>query len=118
MNFGGDLRVSGPRRDGSPWMVAIEDVDRAGIAAGLLELSGGALAISGDTCRYVLRDGVRYGHVLNPKTGWPIADAPKSVTRPCRYLLGGGTSGQACLVTRTGAEAFLSAEKVRAWCVR
>ena len=70
VNFGGDLRVSGSP-DGTPWYVAIEDVDRSGAAAGLLELSSGSLVTSGDTYRHVLGPGVRYGHVLDPHTGWP-----------------------------------------------
>jgi thiamine biosynthesis lipoprotein len=118
VNFGGDLRVSGPRRDGTPWYVAIEDVDRAGNAAGLLELSSGALATSGDTYRYVVRDGVRYGHVLNPQTGWPITDAPRSVTVHAATCTEAGLLAKLALLRGAGAEEFLKAEKVRAWCVR
>jgi len=112
------LRVSGPRRDGTPWYVAIEDVDRAGNAAGLLELSSGALATSGDTYRYVVRDGVRYGHVLNPQTGWPIADAPRSVTVHAPTCTEAGLLAKLALLRGPGAEEFLKLEKVRAWCVR
>ena len=118
VNFGGDLRVSGPRHDGTPWYVAIEDVDRAGSAAGLLELSSGALATSGDTHRYVMRAGVRYGHVLNPKTGWPIADAPRSVTVHAATCTEAGLLAKLALLRGAGAEEFLKLEKARAWCVR
>ena len=118
VNFGGDLRVSGPRRDGTPWYVAIEDVYRAGNAAGLLELSSGALATSGDTYRYVVRDGVRYGHVLNPQTGWPITDAPRSVTVHAATCTEAGLLAKLALLRGAGAEEFLKSEKVRAWCVR
>jgi thiamine biosynthesis lipoprotein len=118
VNFGGDLRVSGPRRDGTPWYVAIEDVDRAGTAAGLLELSSGALATSGDTYRHVISAGVRYGHVLNPKTGWPITDAPRSVTVHAATCTEAGLLAKLALLRGAGAEEFLKIEKVRAWCVR
>jgi thiamine biosynthesis lipoprotein len=118
VNFGGDLRVSGPRQDGTPWRVAIEDVDRAGTAAGLLELSSGALATSGDTYRHVLNNGVRYGHVLNPKTGWPIAAAPRSVTVHATTCTEAGLLAKLALLRGAGAEEFLQLEKVRAWCVR
>ena len=64
VNFGGDLCVSGPRKSGARWKVAIESVDRDGEAAGLLELSDGALATSGDARRFLLKDGVRYGHIF------------------------------------------------------
>jgi FAD:protein FMN transferase len=118
VNFGGDLRVSGPRQDGTPWRVAIEDVDRAGAAAGLLELSGGALATSGDTYRYVLNNGVRYGHVLNPQTGWPIPDAPRTVTVHANTCTEAGLLAKLALLRGADAEEFLKLEKVRAWCVR
>jgi FAD:protein FMN transferase len=118
VNFGGDLRVSGPRQDGTPWYVAIEDVDRAGDAAGLLELSGGALATSGDTYRHLISAGVRYGHVLNPRTGWPITDAPRSVTVHAPTCTEAGLLAKLALLRGAGAEEFLKLEKVRAWCVR
>ncbi len=118
VNLGGDLRVSGPRRDGTPWYVAIEDVDRAGAAAGLLELSSGALATSGDAYRYLLKSGVRYGHVLNPRTGWPITDAPRSVTVHAATCTEAGLLAKLALLRGAGAEEFLKSEKVRAWCVR
>jgi thiamine biosynthesis lipoprotein len=118
VNFGGDLRVSCPRQDGTPWYVALEDVDRVGTAAGLLELSGGALATSGDAYRYVMRDGVRYGHVLNPRTGWPITDAPRSVTVHAATCTEAGLLAKLALLRGAGAEEFLKLEKVRAWCVR
>ncbi len=118
VNLGGDLRVSGRRQDGSPWYVAIEDAERTGAAAGLLELSSGALATSGDTHRHVRAAGVRYGHVLNPQTGWPIAEAPRSVTVHAATCTEAGLLAKLALLRGAGAEEFLKAEKVRAWCVR
>ncbi len=118
VNFGGDLRVSGPRQGGAPWYVAIEDVDLAGNAAGLLELSSGALATSGDTYRHVISAGVRYGHVLNPRTGWPIIDAPRSVTVHAPTCTEAGLLAKLALLRGADAEQFLELEKVQAWCVR
>jgi thiamine biosynthesis lipoprotein len=118
VNLGGDLRVSGARQDGGPWRVAIEDVDHAGSAAGLLELSGGALATSGDSHRHLLHEGVRYGHVLDPRTGWPVAGAPRSVTVHAATCTEAGLLAKLALLRGSGAEAFLKLEKVRSWCVR
>jgi thiamine biosynthesis lipoprotein len=118
VNLGGDLRVSGPRRDGSPWYVAIEDVDFAGSAAGLLELSNGALATSGDAHRYVTGIGARFGHVLDPHTGWPISGAPRSVTVHAPTCSEAGLLAKLALLRGTRAEEFLKSEKVRAWCIR
>jgi thiamine biosynthesis lipoprotein len=118
VNFGGDLRVSGPRADGGAWRVAIEDVDRHGASAGLLELTGGALATSGDAHRHLVSDGVRYGHVLDPRTGWPIPDAPRSVTVHAETCSEAGLLAKLAILRGAGAEEFLAAEKIRAWCVR
>ena len=54
VNFGGDLRVSGPRRDGARWGVAIEAVDEFGAAEAFLDISDGALTTSGDARRLSL----------------------------------------------------------------
>lgn len=72
VNLGGDIRVIGPHADGSPWQVAIRHPrDPDGLLT-TLSLASGALASSGDYERCLTIDGVRYGHVLNPKTGWPV----------------------------------------------
>lgn len=118
VNFGGDLRVSGPRADGTPWRVAIEDVDKAGTSAGLLEIREGALATSGDAHRHVLKGNLRYGHVLDPRTGWPIEGAPRSVTAHAATCTEAGFLAKLALLQGPDAERFLEAEGVRAWCTR
>ena len=88
VNFGGDLVVSGPRSDGRAWQVGVErplstaspSSEALPSAAGLIDLSAGALATSGDARRYLLKDGIRYSHILDPRSGWPVRDAPRSVT--------------------------------------
>jgi thiamine biosynthesis lipoprotein len=118
INFGGDLCVSGPRGDGSRWKVAIESVDRSGDMTAMLELSLGALATSGDARRFLLKDGVRYGHILNPKTGWPIAQAPRSVTVAAATCIEAGMTATMTILQGKNAERFLTREGVKAWCIR
>jgi FAD:protein FMN transferase len=72
VNLGGDLKVIGPRDDGSPWRVGIRHPRDKDALLDTLLLYEGALASSGDYERCIMVDGVRYGHVLNPKTGWPV----------------------------------------------
>jgi thiamine biosynthesis lipoprotein len=93
-------------------------VDRAGSAAGLLELSHGALATSGDTYRYVLDRGVRYGHVLDPRTGWSVTAAPRSVTVHANTCPEAGLLAKLALLRGADAGEFLKSETVRAWCGR
>jgi len=79
INFGGDLRANRPPSHG-PWQVGIERPDTDREATMLLDLEYGALATSGDSRRYLLKDGIRYGHILNPLTGWPTSESPRSIT--------------------------------------
>ncbi len=118
VNFGGDLRVSGPRGDGSRWKVAIESVDRSGAMEGMLELSHGALATSGDARRYLLKNGIRYGHILNPKSGRPVERAPRSVTVAAATCIEAGMTATMAILQGRHAERFLKREGVRAWCIR
>ena len=117
VNFGGDLVVSGPRRGGERWKVAIESVDHAGQMAALLDLADGALATSGDARRYLLKDGVRYGHILDPRTCTPVAGVPRSVTVAAKTCVEAGMFATLAMLQGARAEAFLKEEGVRAWCI-
>ncbi|MBK8958987.1 MAG: FAD:protein FMN transferase [Proteobacteria bacterium] len=72
VNLGGDIKIIGPRADGQPWRIGIKHPRRAETLLDTLELQRGALASSGDYERCILVDGVRYGHILNPRSGWPV----------------------------------------------
>jgi len=72
INLGGDIRLVGPRENGEPWIVGIEHPRHAGQVLLNLSVTRGALASSGDYQRCIVIDGVRYAHILNPKTGWPV----------------------------------------------
>lgn len=72
VNLGGDIKIMGPRADGSPWRIGIRHPRRKGAILATLALLEGAVASSGDYERCITIDDVRYGHVLNPKTGWPV----------------------------------------------
>ncbi|HTQ81051.1 MAG TPA: FAD:protein FMN transferase [Thermoanaerobaculia bacterium] len=118
VNFGGDLYASGPRRGDRPWGVGIDDPDRTGQAAvHRLEVRRAGLATSGDARRYVEWRGQRLGHILNPKTGWPIADAPRSVTVLAGTCLEAGTLATLAYLQGAGAREFLEAQRVEHWIV-
>jgi thiamine biosynthesis lipoprotein len=117
VNFGGDLRVSGPRASGARWRVAIESVDRSNAAEGLLEVSQGALTTSGDARRFLLKDGVRYSHILDPRTGWPVKDPPRSVTVAAPTCIEAGLLSTLAMMHGRSAEKFLQREGIQAWLV-
>lgn len=59
-----------------PWNIGVDDPERTGDATiARIPLSRGGLATSGDARRYILWRGKRLGHILSPKTGWPIDGA-------------------------------------------
>ena len=65
---GGDSRVLGDR-EGRPWMVGIRDPRRKDNVVAVIPLINSAISTSGDYERFFEVDGVRYHHILNPKTG-------------------------------------------------
>ena len=77
---GGDTYVSGSKR-GKAWMVGVQAPGRAG-TVGILPSRDEAIVTSGDYQRYFEHEGEKYSHILDPRTGWPVAraDAPRSVT--------------------------------------
>jgi FAD:protein FMN transferase len=117
INFGGDLRANRPPPHG-PWQVGIERPDTDREATMILDLEHGALATSGDSRRYLLKDGVRYGHILDPRTGWPVPDAPRSVTVAASSCTEAGLLSTLALLNGARATEFLEALGVRFWLLR
>lgn len=118
VNFGGDLVANAARRDGAPWIVGVDDPERTGEGALYrIELQHGALATSGDARRFVTHRGRRLGHILDPRTGWPVADAPRSVTVLSTTCIEAGTLATLAILQGRGARAYLDAQGVTGWVV-
>lgn len=66
----GDVRVFGGALRGKPWRVGIQDPRGDGLVA-WAELSEKAVSTSGDYERFFMYDGVRYHHLIDPRTGLP-----------------------------------------------
>lgn len=78
---GGSVVTYGQKPDGSPWSVAIMHPREEGSYLGILSLAGEHyVSTSGDYERYVMVDGVRYHHILDPFTGYPAHSGLCSVT--------------------------------------
>ncbi len=71
VNLGGDIAIVGPRADGGAWTIGVRDPHCAGASLASVRLRSGALASSGDYERCIVVDGIRYGHILHPRTGMP-----------------------------------------------
>jgi len=119
VNFGGDLAVTGPPADRESWKVGIESVSTVpGDNDTVIAIRSGALATSGDARRYLLKDGIRYCHILDPTSGWPVTDAPRSVTVAADTCTQAGMLSTLAMLKGRAAEDFLAAEGVRFWCRR
>lgn len=105
INLGGDIHVLGPHPDGTPWKIGIQHPRQPNCAIATIDISQGALATSGDYERFMLIDGVRYSHLLNPFTGQSIQPlfASASVIAP-RCLIAGSFSTIALLKSQTEPE--------------
>jgi len=119
VNFGGDLAVTRSRDGNRAWRVGIEGIDAAvQRAAMLVDLTAGALSTSGDTYRYVESEGRRLSHILDPRTGWPVSGAPRSVTVAAPTCTNAGMLTTLAMLRGPEAEAFLESEGVRHWVQR
>jgi thiamine biosynthesis lipoprotein len=124
VNYGGDLMASKARRGGQGWVVGVEDPamfkkkKNKLITKTEFELLQGGIATSGDTRRYLLKNGVRYSHILDPRTGWPVKNAPHSVTVAAGTCTEAGILATLAMLHGRQAEAFLKAQEVRFWCQR
>jgi FAD:protein FMN transferase len=114
LNFGGDLRANRAPSHG-PWQVGIERPNTDAEATMLLDLEYGALATSGDSRRYLLKEGIRYGHILNPLTGWPAPKSPRSVTVAASSCTEAGLLSTVAMLHGAGAQAYLEEQGVRYW---
>lgn len=118
VNFGGDIQVTGPRHNKQAWHIGIESLENSNHATQLLKIYSGGLATSGDARRYLLKDGIRYSHILNPTTGFPIKDAARSVTVAAPHCIQAGLLATLALLQGNAAEIFLQEQGVKFWCYR
>ncbi|MET0037273.1 MAG: FAD:protein FMN transferase, partial [Candidatus Thiodiazotropha lotti] len=67
------------------------------------------------TRRFLLHNGKRYGHLLNPKTGWPIDASLRSATVAAATCTEAGLLATLALLQGPEAEAFLQIQSVQYW---
>ena len=125
LNLGGSsVMTYGEKPDGSSWKVALTDPrDTEGDYLGAITLDANQfLSTSGDYEKYFIEDGIRYHHILDPKTGYPVQNGLTSVTIVCDqgYLADGlstacfvlGMDAAKPLLEKYGAEAvFVDEDK-------
>ena len=82
IDIGGELRSKGKNLDSEPWQIGIEKPDSASPQSvyKLIAISDKSIATSGSYRNYFEQDGVRYSHIINPHTGYPIEHKLVSVS--------------------------------------
>ena len=113
IDLGGDLCVVGPHYPEGPggpkqpWRVGIRDPRQSSRALATVDLGWGGIASSGDYERCILVDGKRYGHILNPKTGWPVQGLTSVSVVASHCLIAGTASTVAMLKDEDAAGTWL-----------
>ncbi len=81
VEIGGEVRTGGFNRHGQPWQIAVEQpVTGRRVIHRIIDLSDLAMATSGDYRNYFEKDGQRYSHTIDPRTGSPVRHYLASVT--------------------------------------
>lgn len=120
VGMSGDVRAFGSRPGGQPWRVAVRDPRGGPDPLGVVELTDGAMSTSGTYERFFEIDGVRYHHILDPRTLMPATSADglisvsvmaASATRAdglaTAVLVMGGSEGMALVERSPGVEALV-----------
>lgn len=79
INASGDLSAWGLQPDGRPWRIGISNPDKPQDVFSYMDISGKAVATSGNYEKYIMIGGKKYSHTIDPKTGLPVSGI-KSVT--------------------------------------
>jgi len=124
INGGGDVLVSG-QLQGRDWRVGLRDPRAPERIVGVLELNEGFVAASGDYERCFVRNGRRYHHILDPKSGQPTL-GPHGVALVSRKLedinglgaaimVAGDEAGRRLLEPLKGVDALIVESDQRLW---
>jgi FAD:protein FMN transferase len=81
VDLGGDIAVHGEPPEGGGWYVGLEDpLDNNKCYCGIRLRSGAAVASSGDYRRCFQHQGTTYGHIIDCRSGWPVAHGTRAVS--------------------------------------
>jgi len=72
VNGSGDMSTWGKQPDGTDWIIGINDPADSGEIFAVVPLRQGAVVTSGSYEKFVVFDGKRYSHIINPTTGYPV----------------------------------------------
>lgn len=125
VDFGHDLRAIGIPPGRPAWHIGLEDPAKPGTTAGSMAIVGKGVASSGDYIRGVTVEGKRYGHIIDPRTGRPVANGCVQATAIAGTCLQAGVLSTTAFVLGVpkgvefiqsvpGAEGLLVTNRLRA----
>ena len=80
VDFGHDIHALGTPPGRPAWHVGLEHPERPGTSWSSVAARDVGVATSGDYCRYFEYGDVRYGHIIDPRSGWPVRNQVLSVS--------------------------------------
>ena len=98
ISLGGNVVVIGNKPDGSEYTVGIKDPDNKNDICQTVKVSDESVVTSGTYERYVEYDGIKYHHILDTKTGYPVDNNIKSVTVICDSSTDADALSTLCLI--------------------
>lgn len=101
IDFGGDVFAEGSPPDATAWRVGLEDPGKQGQAKRIFSVSGMAVATSGNYRRFFEKNGKRYGHLIDHRTGFPTSNNCLSATVISRSCLEAGVLSTCALLDGT-----------------
>jgi thiamine biosynthesis lipoprotein len=125
VDFGHDLRASGAPPGRPAWHIGLEDPKQPGTTWATIGLANKSIASSGDYIRAFTVEGRRFGHIIDPRTGWPVANGCTQATVVASTCLQAGMLSTAAFIAGVetglelirscpGAEGIILTEKERA----
>ena len=99
VDFGQDVRVRGHAKDKKCWWIGLDDAQQTGKCWAGVAVTDHAVATFGDYLRYFELNGIRYGHILDPRTGYPALNdcrAASVIAPSC--TIAGLLSTSACIL--------------------
>ncbi len=111
INLGGDLGVSNTKPK-NPWQIGLENPNNKNCPINIALIQG-KIATSGDTHKFFIKNNKKYCHIINPLTGYPVKNPPKSVTVIYDNCLLAGILTTISILYEQDAEKFLKAQNVK-----
>lgn len=116
INLGGNIIALGKRPDGQSWRIGIQNpVKQTGRHIAVLCLEDKTIVTSASNERFFIKDGVRYHHLIDPRTGYPADTSLLSVTIVCENSMHADALSTALFVMgKSQCEPLLSAYRALA----